>query len=50
MVKDTVLTVGNNLFFAGYDSTNGYALWKSDGTTAVMVRDINDRFKYFEFF
>ena len=52
MVKDTypsylyngpsdLTAVGNNLFFRGYDSTNGPALWKSDGTTAgtVMVKD-----------
>ena len=33
--------VGNTLFFRGYDTTNGYAIWKSDGTTAgtVMVKD-----------
>gem|GEM_PF-308120 len=38
---DYLTAVGNTLFFSGYDSTNGYALWKSDGTTAgtVMVKD-----------
>ena len=35
--------VGNDLFFRGYDGTNGWALWKSDGTTAgtVMVKDLD---------
>ena len=38
----TYLTAnGNTLFFRGYDTTNGLALWKSDGTTSgtVMVKD-----------
>lgn len=37
------MIVGNTLFFAANDATNGFELWKSDGTTAgtVMVKDIN---------
>ena len=38
-----VLTViGNNLFFRGYDTTNGWALWKSDGTVIVKDTDVSD--------
>ena len=34
--------VGSTLYFKGYDTTNGYELWKSDGTASgtVMVKDI----------
>ena len=39
--SESLTAVGNTLFFEGYDSTNGWTLWKSDGTTAgtVMVKD-----------
>ena len=35
--------VGSTLFFQASDGTNGYELWKSDGSAAgtVMVKDIN---------
>jgi ELWxxDGT repeat protein len=35
---------GNTLYFQANDVTNGYELWKSDGTAAgtVMVKDINN--------
>ena len=47
--QPSYLTVfGNELFFSAGDAINGYALWKSDGTTAgtVMVIDTcaEDRF------
>jgi ELWxxDGT repeat protein len=29
--------VGGTLFFAAYDDTNGYQLWKTDGTAAGSV-------------
>ena len=34
--------VGNTLYFEANDGTNGYELWKSDGTASgtVMVKDI----------
>mgnify|MGYP001247202400 FL=1 len=38
----SLTNVNGTLFFAAYDATNGYELWKSDGTEAgtVMVKDI----------
>jgi ELWxxDGT repeat protein len=39
-----LLTISNNqLFFTGYDATNGWELWKSNGTIAgtSLVEDIN---------
>mgnify|MGYP003687910505 CR=1 FL=1 len=40
---DQLTAVGNTLYFSGTDGTNGYELWKSDGTASgtVMVKDIN---------
>lgn len=36
-------TIGNTVFFSGFDGTNGRELWKSDGTEAgtELVKDIN---------
>jgi ELWxxDGT repeat protein len=35
--------IGNTLYFYANDDTNGYELWKSDGTAngTMMVKDIN---------
>jgi ELWxxDGT repeat protein len=42
----TMITVGNDAFFSAGDFTNGYELWKSDGTIAgtKLVKDINPGF------
>ena len=43
--KARKLTVyNNNIYFTGYDATNGYELWKSDGTVAgtSLVKNINN--------
>ena len=34
--------LGNEMFFAGFTTANGYELWKSDGTVSgtVMVKDM----------
>ena len=39
---DYLTAVGTTLYFRATDGTNGYELWKSDGTAAgtVMVKDI----------
>jgi ELWxxDGT repeat protein len=39
----SLIAVGNTLFMAANDGTNGLELWKSDGTASgtVMVKDIN---------
>ncbi|MDJ0719178.1 MAG: DUF4347 domain-containing protein [Prochloraceae cyanobacterium] len=38
------------LFFSGYDDTNGYELWKSDGTTegTTLVKDIRPNSNYYD--
>jgi ELWxxDGT repeat protein len=38
-----LINVNGTLFFVANDGTNGYELWKSDGTSSgtVLVRDIN---------
>src|SRR5262249_53540670 len=38
----SLTNVNGTLFFRANDGTNGYELWKSDGTTAgtVLVKDI----------
>ena len=40
---DQFTAVGSTLYFRATDGTNGYELWKSDGTASgtVMVKDIN---------
>src|SRR4028119_412910 len=37
------INFNNTLYFTAYDPTNGFELWKSDGTAAgtVLVKDIN---------
>ena len=41
---DQLTAVGNTLYFRATDGTNGYELWKSDGTAngTMMVKDINN--------
>ena len=43
VLSDYLTAVGNTLYFRATDGTNGYELWKSDGTASgtVMVKDIN---------
>ena len=36
-----ILGVGNTAFFSGTDGATGNELFKSDGTTATLVKDIN---------
>src|SRR5262249_59943112 len=36
------VVMNNQLFFAAYDATHGYQLWKSDGTAASQVSDGHD--------
>lgn len=43
--KARKLTIyNNNIYFTGYDATNGYELWKSDGTAAgtSLIKNINN--------
>jgi ELWxxDGT repeat protein len=35
------VAVGSTMFFTANDGTNGEELWKSDGVTATLFRDIN---------
>jgi ELWxxDGT repeat protein len=43
LVNPSLTNVNGTLFFVANDGTNGYELWKSDGTSSgtVLVRDIN---------
>ncbi len=40
---DNLTNMGGTLYFSAYDPTNGYELWKSDGTAAgtTLVKDVN---------
>ncbi len=37
-----IAVMGGNLYFPGWDDQTGKELWTSDGTTAVLVKDILD--------
>ena len=41
VIVSYLTAVGNTLYFQAYDGTNGYELWKSDGTASgtVMVKE-----------
>jgi len=41
--ENSLTAVGNTLYFTANDGSNGYELWKSDGTAngTMMVKDIN---------
>ncbi len=39
-VPEFIYTSNNQLFFKNYDSQNNYELWKSDGQTTAMIKNI----------
>ena len=41
LVRNELVAVGSNVYFSAYTSSEGEELWKSDGVTATLVRDIN---------
>jgi len=39
IANDDPAVLGNSLFFSGYSASNGWALWRYDGTAASLVKD-----------
>ncbi len=41
MDRSTSVALSGYLYFNAYDGTNGYELWRTNGTTTTLVEDIN---------